>query len=295
MSEDKKPNKLNTLFIVIGVVIVGYLIWAILYWQCHPDEAGQFGDMFGAVTSILTFLTVVLLIRSINLQSKELKNSVAALQISSKELELTRIEFEKQNETNKEQLNSNILLQQTTRLQRVETTLFNLIGLLRTPSQQRLAVVIDNIHHDIFREYRTNEATMLIKEFNRKTDKTYYHLNDSSVGFLTERYSVLDRDNIPEEFYQVVISILTYIKDSAQSPETKYKLIDIFKSLLSAEALLVILYHFQFYKGYNGRFVNPELVKFAITHNFFENINLKMFVNSSFTFLFTLERKNDLI
>lgn len=293
MSEEKEPKKSNAIFIVIGTVIVGYLIWAIWYWQCHPDKAGQFGDMFGAVTSILTFLTVILLIRSISLQSEELKNSVAALKISSKELELTRIEFEKQNETNKEQLNSNILLQQTTRLQRVETTLFNLIGLLKTPSQQKLALIIDNIHSNVFREIRTNEKSTLTKELNKKTGYSYYHINNDSLPFLTERYSAINRENIPEEFYQVVVSILTYIKDSAQSPETKYKLIDIFKSLLTAEALLMILYHFQFYKSYNGRFVNSEVVKFAISHNFFENINLKMFVNPSFTFLFDLERGNE--
>ncbi|MBN8649933.1 MAG: hypothetical protein J0L67_00795 [Cytophagales bacterium] len=96
--------KTNWLFLLIGVTIGGYLLWAIWYWQCHPSEAGQFGDMFGAVTSILTFLSVFLLIKSIKLQSEELQNSSKALKHSASELELTRKEFQKQNDTSYQQL-----------------------------------------------------------------------------------------------------------------------------------------------------------------------------------------------
>lgn len=107
--QEKKVNVLKISLIAGGTVVglwVAYWIAAICYYGSVASEAGQFGDMFGAVNALFTGLAFAGVIVTVYLQSDELR-------LQRKELELTRNEFKKQNRTLK--------------YQRFETTFFNLV------------------------------------------------------------------------------------------------------------------------------------------------------------------------
>ena len=64
-------NKNWQYILIIGFCCI-YLLWAIPHWVYKPEEAGQFGDLFGAITALIGTFSVILLIKSIHLQHREL-------------------------------------------------------------------------------------------------------------------------------------------------------------------------------------------------------------------------------
>ena len=49
----------------------GFYMWN-HYFRSHPDWAGQFGDMFGVVTSFFSAITVIIVFYAARLQKEEL-------------------------------------------------------------------------------------------------------------------------------------------------------------------------------------------------------------------------------
>ena len=113
-----------SLLLLVGIAVIGYL-----HSVYSTDKVGQFGDSFGVLTSFFSGFTVLGLLLTIHLQRRdlevareglknqliELKQTRDQIEISNKELELSRIEFQKQNQTLKNQ--------------RFETTFFNMLSI----------------------------------------------------------------------------------------------------------------------------------------------------------------------
>lgn len=84
--------------LVLGVLLLWALIGsAILYFSPGLEEAGQFGDLFGAVNALFSGIALAGVLVAIILQSKE-------LELQREELKLTREEHKEHNRLVKSQL-----------------------------------------------------------------------------------------------------------------------------------------------------------------------------------------------
>jgi len=111
-------------FILVATLWV--LVPSIMNWLIDGTEnletKGQYGDMYGIVTSFFSGITLILLVYTVLQQQQQIKISENSLndqmkqtQLNREELQDTRKEFEQQN--------------RTLSLQRFETTFFNLLNL----------------------------------------------------------------------------------------------------------------------------------------------------------------------
>jgi len=84
-------------FLIPVVAAASYAIYFRGYEAGGPTEWGTFGDFIGGISNpLLSFLTIVLLLYSLRLQAKELKESTSAVKQSAAELNLTRRIYENQ-------------------------------------------------------------------------------------------------------------------------------------------------------------------------------------------------------
>lgn len=105
MSEEKSKGDKNAW--LWWLASAGFLIpigaaasYAIYFWGQNaggPNEWGTFGDFIGGLSNpLLSFLTIILLVVSLRLQAKELKESSEAVKQSAEELKLTRKIYQNQ-------------------------------------------------------------------------------------------------------------------------------------------------------------------------------------------------------
>jgi hypothetical protein len=243
-------------------------------WQCSPDKAGTFGDMFGAVTAIFSSITVLLLIISIIYQKDELK-------VSIKELELTRGEIIKQTKINK-------LHQQTARLQRIENSFFNLL----------------QFHHEIRSKIRfIDERSQIWSKFEVKNHKKHFE-HDFSIFFEQEGYIIFDPTHInlvrlmynlyqPHNtnvinYYNTTITVLKYIQESKVGQQKRIFFIETFASLFTPIELALVLFFLRLHTNPDGTIVDRGLTEFAIEQGFFKGLEAHELPNSSFIKLLTL-------
>ncbi len=107
---EKYPNTWIVVIAISWVALVS-IAWVVTYYKLKddaPDVRGTFGDMFGSVNALFSGLALAGIVISILLQRKELG-------YQRDELRATRLEFEIQNKTLKNQ--------------RFENTFFNLLSL----------------------------------------------------------------------------------------------------------------------------------------------------------------------
>lgn len=282
MSETTKKNWLSrnwipilSTIVLIACAVYVYHIYA--YWKDNAAEAGQFGDMFGAITAVIGSLTFIFLIYSINLQRQE-------LELARDEYKLGLAEMKEQNATSK-------LLQETTRIQRIETTFFNLIQLYQNKEIFSIEEERVNIHHSGFGERDQNEFENL-RKIKGKDYRTYYMYNDENDQFLVDRYN--KRTKIPnaERFYPLVMNIITFLKESDLTHANKQVLMNTFLSLLSQQELLILFYYMRFNRDYNSKYVNQEVFDFAQQVKLFHNLDLAQFPHNSYNDLFRMIRRN---
>lgn len=101
-----QENKNTSTYLILSTIIIGLVLaLSIVLFKgidaddLNKDNFGMFGDYFGGLLNpILTFLTVLLLIRSLTLQSETLKITAKELQNSTRELEYTKEEIRKAGE-----------------------------------------------------------------------------------------------------------------------------------------------------------------------------------------------------
>lgn len=140
----KKEN--NYWITIIGLTTVGLIIYSWIYTynrlESLPfDERGTFGDMFGSINALYSGLAFAGIIFTILLQRKELN-------YQREELRETRKEFEIQNRTLK--------------LQRFESTFFNLLSLHHQ--------IVDSIDLDIEKEKRVKSPAIGSMKMNKPTE-----------------------------------------------------------------------------------------------------------------------------
>ncbi len=157
---------LPLLIMVMSIYVLGgYTMWR-LYYRVEPSKAGTFGDMFGGITSFFSAVTVILVFYAARLQKQELDS--------------TRQELVQQNNT--------------TKLQRFETTFFNLLELY---IQIRNEITYTAIEYDQHEGYKYNiitgiRALEIINEYwnhKFKTNDTPTQYVPSSKPWFTMKYN----------------------------------------------------------------------------------------------------------
>lgn len=247
----KRPHKiLDTslgLFLAIFVVaalFVGY--WLIVYFhyfRFNSSVAGTFGDMFGGINAFFTACTVILVFYAAKLQKHE--------------LDATRDEFKQQNET--------------TKLQRFETTFFNLLALYNQIKKD--LVIYQPLDDDP--EFTTAIEGHFV--FGRILDSLN---NDFKIGndqfeysfvskkYFTDKYnSSANRDMEIPHYYNLVMNTFAFIKDSQLDREKVKFYCRTFYTLLSPVEVTLLFY----YVGLKGG-LDDSLKSFIIEQGAFDRL-----------------------
>lgn len=188
MTDKKDNNKWINIIGIISVILIIYS-WYYTYETLKSkdlNDRGTFGDMFGSINALYSGLAFAGIIFTILLQRKELK-------YQRQELRETRKEFEIQNKTLK--------------LQRFESTFFNLLSLHHQ--------IVDSIDIDIQKQKKVeNPASYNLKEiFNQKTEYERLILKSRDVfkyKFEELKFILKDVDEVSKvniaylEFYETV-------------------------------------------------------------------------------------------
>lgn len=183
-NKETKNDRYLWLIILIIIVIILWLISYLLLKNC--EDRGSFGDMFGGVSALFSGLAFAGVIYAIVLQKKDLG-------IQSQELNFTRQELVKQNETLSKQS--------------FENTFFNLLK-----TQQELASNIKAYFFTINNEYESKRRDITGREFflfskielsqlfnSFKYDSFLGTYNKSDVpAYLDKEQSLLNKHEIGE-------------------------------------------------------------------------------------------------
>lgn len=218
--ESKEVSSTKIALISIAVVIVIVFIWR-LYWawieaQCMNLEArGQFGDMFGGITSLFTGLAFAGVIVTIWLQSHELK-------LQRRELIETKAEFKKQNLTLK--------------YQRFENTFFNLTeqynSLDKTRFSGRVTGLFQNHPYSVLKtgpELRSEYNRLTAASHDGKTRLSHCNLIEDEFGAHIKTFE----------------TIIQFVVDrKKKGGQARMKYFRIFFAQLTNFELILYFYHF---------------------------------------------------
>lgn len=241
--------------IALGLIIVivalfyfgaGAYMW-FHYFRTNPSFAGTFGDMFGGITSFFSAVTVVLVFYASRLQKQE--------------LDATRQEFIEQNET--------------TSLQRFETTFFNLLQLYNQIKKEvsfspGTAVKL-SLHEGSPTRYEGARAFDLLNRYwNKrfKTDKYQTQYTGGNKVFFEMQYNDgLDRDMEIPHYYSHVMNTFIFIMEGGLSKKQTDFYAKIFTTLLSPVEVALLYYYVALQRD-----VPNELRSFIISQPFFHTI-----------------------
>lgn len=265
------------------IILLGlYFKWIYGIWVNNPEVAGQFGDMFGAITAIVGSLTVVLLIFSLIYQRKEIGLSRKELKNSTKELRLTRQEIQNQTKLNK-------LQQQTSKLQRIENTFFNLLEFNHTIKSKILFTdEIGKFNYKFTIESIRKESKYNVEDFIYAVDGS-----GQVTGFICfdERYIDKMRDLYNShspfdskitDFYSSSMTILKYILHLSISDSRKQFFLETFVSLLRAEELIALFLYIRLYRYPDGKLVDNSIVELVDRFDAFKNLDVSILPDESF-------------
>ncbi|WP_079480581.1 putative phage abortive infection protein [Halobacillus salinus] len=179
------------------------------------SSLGAVGDFFGGSTiGLLSIASILFIIHTISIQSKELSMQREELELTRNEMKRTREEYEVTNETMK--------------LQQFESTFFNMMLLL------------DNIVKSI--SVGSGDENVGRKGFFQLYNYFPIHVQDNAEKVLSE-YHDFYKDNQSDlgHYFSHITSVLKFIDNSDVKNKDVY--IDILKSQLSTYEL-VHLYYF---------------------------------------------------
>ncbi|GGT78533.1 putative phage abortive infection protein [Aliarcobacter butzleri] len=227
-----------------GIIFIAFIamliifIFGYFYFSKHSlswlsgevEELGQMGDFFGGTLNpILAFLSFCLLLITIKLQSKELKNSTEELAKSSKAL----IEQSK-----------------SLKIQNFETTFFNLINLHNK--------IVDNFSFERYNffslykgklEFNSNKSALFYKEeaFNEICKDIDFISKEQKLYFMkfNEFYDLyyIEKQRVLNKYFENINQIFKFISDSNFNDEEKKKYSDIFRVQFSQDELKLLFYH----------------------------------------------------
>lgn len=215
--------------IVIIYVILGGVTYCQLYFGSAEKHAaaGQFGDMFGWITSLFSSLTFAGLIYSIVMQRTELNNTVA--------------EMREQTKLNGEQLKTNILIQETNKLQRFENTFFTLLqkmGASRMNVQTFMKNGVNIVLQDAFENALATVNSFLTEN---GVPFSYHKLKHKAIA---DKYKAGDQKTLKTlPYYKDFENILYLLFDSDLPLSVQRFYIRLLKSYIEDDNELVLLYY----------------------------------------------------
>lgn len=129
------------------LLIMGITFWIVTKYVGSWEKRGQFGDLFGCVNALFSGLAFAGLIITIRQQHKDLENQREAIKQTNAEMESQTAEFERQNETMKQE--------------RFEDTFFKLLDMHKNIVDDLYAA---DSHKETVREDNPNELGPTSKE-----------------------------------------------------------------------------------------------------------------------------------
>lgn len=232
--------------------------------EIDAGKFGTFGDFIGGVLGSIWSLCGVLLFYSAlkeqrkdaRINSHALQQQIEALKLQSEEFKLQRTELE---------LSRRVFLgqSQTLRQQRLESTYFSLLGLLRSV---REAFDRESDSGNYFKKIRST----LSESFTM--DSTPRSNHEESKKIYREVY--YQKKEELNHYYQTVYQILNVIDDAEISALEKFKYLKILRSQLSENELLVLYYHshtpygedlYNYFLQYNILKLLPTISKLEFT------------------------------
>ncbi len=282
--EEKKEKWWNNPFIIIAAIAI-IIVYGSYIFNFHnhtisksSGDWGTFGDFIGGTLNpTLAFLSLLAILQTIRIQSKELAKSSEALELSKEELAKSSIALIEQ---------SNSL-----KIQNFETTFFNMINLHNEMVKNISLIKLSRARMDInggnYPVYMIHGIPVAVKEDNdfsgkKALSKLFEILNvfikdnhkkdDSNIIALFNQF-YLEHHELINNYFLNIYQILNFIntnnalKSKCKEDQIKNQKTysDIFRAQLSTYELALLLMY-SLYK-FNNKDLFPLLVKFEIMEN----------------------------
>lgn len=205
---DKSPNLIKIGAITASIVIGLWLVnWIAVGWVLPIDKGGQFGDRFGATTSLFGGITIIGLLLTIFLQRQEIVDG--------------KKEFKQQN--------------RTLRYQRFDNTFFNMITL-----HNQIVETLPNGRDSFktFIENYINSANFSSLTSEKDLETAYRRI---PVGGVSMSTMVEDIFGQYINNFEMMIDI---ILDSKKNTKVQDKYLKIYFAQLTNLERILLLYHF---------------------------------------------------
>lgn len=214
-------KRYGVLYAVLFVVVTWLLTPSLVNWLAPTGNdsiasRGQFGDMYGFVTSLFSGLTIIGLVYTIIQQHEDLRIARESLAEQKKELQLNRDELKETREEYKKQ-------HDTLKLQRFESTFFRLLELNLS--------IIDEIKTYSFD--KINGATEPFLVFNASEGQVYRNFKNINPS---DRDKVLPFGSSMFEFLKLICAL--------EIEEEREKYLSIVFSQLRNREKLFLFYYF---------------------------------------------------
>ena len=237
------------ILLLVGVVgLFAFSWWWITTHIVCPEQRGQFGDQFGAISALFSGLAFAGLIFTIILQKKELTLQREELIATKKELEGQKEQLEIQNTT----LN----------VQRFENLFYNMLNLQQTIveglryeyyDEERVTVPLDkgystNKRHiqrevkgrDVFR-YLFEDVELLVEGISKWNAVKGYRRFLHVKGF--EKYDTTLVPSYFDHYFRHLYKIVQFVDKQQFEFEEKYKYISFLRGTLSRYELVWLYYN----------------------------------------------------
>ena len=190
---------------VLSIIIIVIIAYFFLLCFIGSDKLGTTGDYFGGIlNSILAFLSLMALLKTISIQSKELKNSREELRLTREELaksaeaqEKSAQIFEQQRFENTffsllETLNSNIInIGEQRKINNFSSISILIYQILKLVTNYSDNYIIQKQYSNILRAYMNNILNHLIKHCANQRE-------------LIERYNFFEHCNMENHDFNVI-------------------------------------------------------------------------------------------
>lgn len=207
-TDDKSPDLIKIGLIAALVVVVLWILnWVLASCFLPIDKAGQFGDRFGATTSLFGGITIIGLLITIFLQRQEIQEG--------------KKEFKQQNKTLK--------------YQRFDNTFFNMITL-----HNQIVETLPNGRR-AFKAFITEHVNVMTFGPLRSKDDLQTEYRRSPVGKAS--MSVMVEDIFGQYINNLEMTV-DIILTTKKDPKNQDKYLNIYFAQLTNFERIVLLYHF---------------------------------------------------
>lgn len=202
----------------VSVVALWGLSWLMISLWDVPDQAGTFGDMFGAINALFSGLAFAGLIITILLQREDISIQRKLLEEQKEEITLGRLESERQGNIHDEQ-------RKLLNLQRVEGTVMQLVKYL------------DDLNEELS-EYHYQEIGRGEKYFRWLVVKvTLNNLGNTPLQNFNRIYETREHHSLLDRYFKTVFYTLNFINDATIGEDHKKTLGNMVNFRLSDEAI----------------------------------------------------------